>query len=264
LREIHTVAARIGPIPSADALGLRRRAREVPVDREESDRYPAGGFDALSTKGSFENLVRSEVVYVGEGAVARGGIDLFDVRFVESELLFYTRDESPLLDARRDVTIVIDRPAEQRFKQASLFAQTLVLVEGLALALEADLVRVFGPAGSHTRIVFHAPTVDDRAAANEEQLLMAFTLAAEIAHRRVEIATVASIAEIQGGARVVFSTRPEDRSQLCVAWIRVGEAQWRDENESIDVREGAPALRSFANALLVRIAAGGTREIRTT
>jgi hypothetical protein len=94
---LHTVAARIGPVPASVALSLRRRAREVPVDAEESDHYPAGGFDAISTRGSFENLVRTEVAYVGEGCAEPGGVDLFDVRFVEGELLFYTRDESPLL-----------------------------------------------------------------------------------------------------------------------------------------------------------------------
>ncbi|MEZ4466652.1 MAG: hypothetical protein R3F43_19940 [bacterium] len=50
---------------------LRRTAREIPVEAEEADRFPAGGFDALSHQGRFENLVRSEVAYVGQGASGR-------------------------------------------------------------------------------------------------------------------------------------------------------------------------------------------------
>ena len=92
LRTILGLTARVGPVSPSVALSLRHKAREVPIEAEEADQYPAGGFDAISTRGTFENLVRSEVAYVGEGSTERGGVDLFDVRFAENELLFYTRD----------------------------------------------------------------------------------------------------------------------------------------------------------------------------
>ncbi|MEZ4473532.1 MAG: hypothetical protein R3F60_22635 [bacterium] len=71
LRQLHGVAARLGPIQATVAGRLRRTAREIPVEAEEADRFPAGGFDALSHQGRFENLVRSEVAYVGQGASGR-------------------------------------------------------------------------------------------------------------------------------------------------------------------------------------------------
>src|SRR5690606_34302438 len=101
LRELHAASAAIGPVSASLALLVRRRAQEVAVDDEQASHYPAGGFDALSTRGRFENLVRSEVAYVGEGRDQLGSIDLFDVRYAGGELLFYTRDESPLFDQRR-------------------------------------------------------------------------------------------------------------------------------------------------------------------
>lgn len=254
LREVNGLAARVGPVPPAVALSIRQTAREVPIDQEEADHYPAGGFDAVATRGSFENLVRSEVMYVGEGAVEAGGVDLFDVRFAENELLFYTRDESPLLDARRDLTVVLDRPAAQRHKLAALEAQTLVLGEALALALQADLLRVFGPAGSRVRLVWRCGDDADRGAAAEERGLLAIPLAAEVAHRRVELAVVDAWSDVPDGARVVLSPLAPEPDVPCAAWVRVGGEAWLALDRAWPVREGPATLRSLADALLVAVA----------
>lgn len=259
LREVNTYASRVGPVSPTVALGIRRRAREVPVDAEEADQYPAGGFDAISTKGAFENLVRSEVAYVGEGA--HDGIDLFDVRFAENELLFYTRDESPLLDARRDVVFVFDRPAEQRFKIPSLPAQTLVLSQSLAFALQADLVRVFGPAGSKSKFVWVVEHDADREAAREEHQLLSFLLAAEVAHRRVELAVVEGWEQVPEAGRIVWSPRAEPTDQRRLSWVRVGQELWRVGENTIDLREEG-AARALADIVLLTIAKGEARPMK--
>lgn len=254
LREVNGTISRIGPVPPSVALSVRHTAREVPVDADESDHYPAGGFDAISTRGSFENLMRSEVSYVGEGADKPGGVDLFDVRFVEGELLFYTRDESPLLDARRDVTVVFDLPDEQRHKQPALPSQTLVLAEASALALQGDLLRVFGPSGSRVRFVWRALTAEDRAAAAEERALLGLLLGAEIAHRRVELATAEAWGDISDVGRVVFSPRAQDHNVACAAWVRVGDDHWTVDDVTFDLREGHALLRELCDRLLVTVA----------
>ncbi|MBL8680301.1 MAG: hypothetical protein JNK05_14085 [Myxococcales bacterium] len=259
LREVNTYASRVGPVSPTVALGIRRRAREVPVDAEEADQYPAGGFDAISTKGAFENLVRSEVAYVGEGA--HDGIDLFDVRFAENELLFYTRDESPLLDARRDVVFVFDRPAEQRFKIASLPAQTLVLSQSLAFALQADLVRVFGSAGSKSKFLWVVEHDADREAAREEHQLLSFLLAAEVAHRRVELAVVEGWEQVPEAGRIVWSPRAEPTDQRRLSWVRVGQELWRVGEHTIDLREEG-AARALADIVLLAIAKGEPRPMK--
>ena len=253
LREINGIAGRIGPVPASVALSVRQSAREVPVDAEDADHYPAGGFDAISTRGAFENLVRSEVAYVGEGD-AESGVDLFDVRFAESELLYYTRDESPLLDARRDLTVVFDRPSALRYKPAALEAQTLVLAESIALALQTDLLRVFGPAGSRVRIVWRCEDDDDRAVAEEERALLSLPLASELAHRRVELASVDAWGEVPDAGRVIFSPRAAERDLFHVAWVRVGDEVWQALDATWELREGAPVMRELADALLVAVA----------
>jgi hypothetical protein len=263
LREVNGIAGRMGAVPAAVALSVRQATREVPVEAEEPDHYPAGGFDAISTRGVFENLVRSEVVYVGEGRTSPNDPDLFDLRFAESELLFYTRDESPMLDARRDLTVVIDRPAEQRYKHAALEAQTLILVEAMALALQGDLLRVFGASGSRVRVVWRCATSEDTLAANEERALLTLPLASEIAHRRVELSVLDDWGAVPDAARVVFSPGAPEREIFCAAWVRVGDELWSALDRPWPLSEGVSVMRALADMLLVAVARRRVMRLRT-
>lgn len=74
---------------------------------EDEDKYPIGGFSAISTSGSLENMVTSELIYMGD-ANDPEEIDLFDLRFVEGELLYFTRDESVFLRKHRDLIFVFE------------------------------------------------------------------------------------------------------------------------------------------------------------
>ncbi len=252
LREIHGAVAAIGSVGPSVALQVRRRAQEVPIDADEADQYPAGGFDALSTKGRFENLVRTEVVYVGEGADGEHGIDIFDVRYAEGELLFYTRDQSPLLDQHRQLNLVIDLPAQLRFKDPDLPAQTLVLVDALCLRLQADMVSVFGPNGATVTILWRAEASEDVAAATEERNLFELTLAAEIAHRRVTLERVATLEKLPARGLAVFSPNSLDPDSGAKAWVCVGDSNWRVGDEAFAV--GKPeALRRLADQLLITL-----------
>jgi hypothetical protein len=74
---------------------VRRRGRRdsrVAARVEERDTYPIGGFSSVSTSESRENLVTSELIYMDRGRGRK--VDLFDLRYVEGELLYRTRDES--------------------------------------------------------------------------------------------------------------------------------------------------------------------------
>ncbi len=252
LRELHTAAGRIGRVPPSCAMHVQRKAREVPVDSEEADQYPAGGFDAISTQGRFENLVRSEIAYVGQADT--DGVDLFDVRFAQNELLYYTRDESPMLDARVDLTFVIDRPFELRHKHPQLQAQTLVLVTALVLRLQADMVDVLGPAGSLCNLEWLALRKDDEEVAQEERALVELTLASELAHHRAQLAVRPRWREVSARGRIIFSPNPEVQEHKAKAWVRVGDADWQlrtqhEEGTRFDVR-AAEGLRDLGDRLL--------------
>jgi hypothetical protein len=247
LREIHRAVALVGVIsPKAHAI-VRRRAQEIPLSRTTSDQFPAGGLDALSTQGRFENLVRSEVGYVAE--VVGNGLDLFDIRFAQGELLFYTRDESPLYDRHHHVTIVFDQAANLRHKCPELAAQTIVLAEAMALRLLSDLGQILGAAGCQATLAWHSVTEDDRAAAEEELKLLTCSLAVEIAHRRVTLQHLDDLGQLDPRGLIVFSTRMPDKRCSAQIWIRVGQPTWWMQDSPFDACEG-PQLRSILDEIL--------------
>jgi hypothetical protein len=247
LRQVFAVRGALGSLSPALAARMRRIAGEVPQDADSADHYPTGGIDAISTRGLVENLVRTELVYVGEGA---GGVgDLFDVRYAEGDLLYYTRDESPTFEAHRALTLVIDRPAELRHKLATLSAQNLVLVHGVILALLSDLSALFGPRGYSARIVHHGGS-HQKAVALEESSLLGMALAADIAHRRVTLDVVDQWVAGRGH-RVVFSPGPRPREEVGGIWVRVGGESWSVDDVPCDVRPESG--RAIVDALLLPI-----------
>ena len=55
-------------------------------------KYPVGGISELSNRGNMENLLRSELLYTEVDSE----VDLFEVRYLERELLYYQRDSNQI------------------------------------------------------------------------------------------------------------------------------------------------------------------------
>lgn len=72
---------------SAEPLAIDISAHEDGADTQFLDEthYPTGGLAGLTNRGSFENLLTSELVYLDEGTK---DVSLFELRYVEGELLF--------------------------------------------------------------------------------------------------------------------------------------------------------------------------------
>jgi hypothetical protein len=83
-----------------------QRGGEAPTTLEQESALPVGGWSSLTTSGSPESLVTSELIYMEPEGSERP--DLFDVRFVEGELLYYARDESVALRRHRTLCLVLD------------------------------------------------------------------------------------------------------------------------------------------------------------
>lgn len=138
------------------ALPPRLRARSVstgpaPTALEDDAAFPQGGFSSVSNVGSLENLVTSELVYMEDEPT----LDLFDVRYVEGELLYYTRDESLSVRRRRVVTFVLPPSlAEARVKDPGVRWQRAVLALGLVLCLVRRLSTWLGDQDLRFQVVF--------------------------------------------------------------------------------------------------------------
>jgi len=135
---------------AADHIGAAAEAitgklpRRLPAKREQRGQqdtnladdtlYPAGGFTAItpSASANFENLVTSELVYMEDGDDV---VDLFTLRYVEGELLFYTRDDSVFRRHKHLITIALGPDLEDaRVKDPDVPWQRLVLALGMLVA----------------------------------------------------------------------------------------------------------------------------------
>lgn len=122
-------------------------AGDAPTALEQESALPVGGWSSLSNSGSPESMVTSELIYMEENERP----DLFDVRFVEGELLYYARDESVALRKQRTLSVVLDASLDAaRFIDAGERHQRLVW----ALAVVTAAVRKLSSWLSHEALSF--------------------------------------------------------------------------------------------------------------
>lgn len=127
------------PPPPAGSLMRVAEVEEVEVDAVDEGTYPSGGLEGMANRGTWENLLPTELAYMEDDAE----IDLFTVRFVEGELLFYTRDGGHLRRRRRAVHVVLDLDEGFEVKFPEHPFRLDRMVEGLATRLVADVLEAF-------------------------------------------------------------------------------------------------------------------------
>jgi hypothetical protein len=109
-----------------------QRRQEVPTRVPDEDTYPVGGFASVSTRGSMESLLHSQLAFMERDRRP----DPFDVKYLRDELLYYSRDENQFLRRRRTfVFVLFPDLARARFKDAGLPYQRGVLLLALLLVL---------------------------------------------------------------------------------------------------------------------------------
>ena len=205
---------------------LREEANEVESRFMDDSYYPTGGVSELTNRGSFENLVLSELIYMGEGSdeiapepgLARRGIDLFDLRFVEGELLFYTRDSGQLFRKRRTLRLILDMRRTLNLKYPEHPYQLGTMVAGLVLALVRDLILLF----NNDALLFCVHLLanpEDRDAQKLSETL-AILLEAPIQHGALEIRIDARLDPLDLGSHtrktyaITFTSDPRAVDQI--------------------------------------------------
>jgi hypothetical protein len=201
LRQVlHVANAFEAALPRQRVRPLARRM-EVPTRILDEDTYPVGGFTSISNRGSIESLLHSQLAYMEPKADEP---DLFDIKFLRDELLFYSRDENQFLRRRRTFVFVLHPDlVTSRFKDAELPYQRGVLL----LALLVVVVRKLSEWLSTDALVFRflfLPDDDAQPLAAERQLLQTI-LAEQITNSTVEIQEVESL---------------EKAAKLCTQWSR--------------------------------------------
>lgn len=167
---LRTLAQRVGCAQALAAAAeidralprrLRRRRPLVtghaPISQEDESEYPTGGFSGITTSGTLENLVSSELIYMDDpdDNAEAGSVDIFDVRYVEAELLYYSRDEAILARRRRSYVFLLEPSlVDARFKDVGSRYQRTVLLVGLLHCVIARLTEQLGEEELSFRLVF--------------------------------------------------------------------------------------------------------------
>lgn len=175
------------------------RRGEVSTRILDEDTYPVGGFASLATRGSIESLLHSQLAYMDDDQRP----DLFDIKFLRDELLYYARDENQFLRRRRTFVFVLYPNLDQtRFKDRELDYQRGVLL----LALLYTIVRKLAAWLNTDALAFHFLFVVEGGndPLQAERDLLASLLREEIAN---------------GAVHLVME--PENKiAELCASWAR--------------------------------------------
>ncbi len=117
-------------------LHIHPEQNEIETELQYEGFYPEGGLSELTNRGSFENLVSSELIYLD----ASERIDWFVLRYLERELLFYKRDSGLLRKRRRNFNFIL---WEANFKPSNLPCKLSSLMKGFGLSLIENLFDLF-------------------------------------------------------------------------------------------------------------------------
>jgi hypothetical protein len=110
----------------------------VPTRILEEDTYPVGGFASISTRGSIESMLHSQLALMEDADRP----DLFDIKYLRDELLFYSRDENSFLRRRHTFALALYPDLiHARIKDADAPCQRIILL--LAL-LQAAIEKLIG------------------------------------------------------------------------------------------------------------------------
>ncbi len=224
LRQVLQVAAEMERRLPHQRPRPRVRRHQVATRFLEEDLYPVGGFASIANRGTMESLLHSQLAYMEP----QQRPDLFDVKFLRDELLYYSRDENQFL--RRRETFIFALGADlvhARFKGTGLPYQRIVLLLSVLLVAAGKLTEWL----SSESLLFEFLFLDagDESSLRSEKTLVQTLLREQIAGGTV---VVESIAADDVGPRCQQRAR---RSRCQCLWASTRPAGF--SSESADVAE---------------------------
>jgi hypothetical protein len=158
------------------------RRHEVATHIVEEDTYPVGGFASIATRGSIESLLHSQLAYMERDDRP----DLFDIKYLRDELLFYARDENTFLRRRRTFLLVLyPELVQARFKDTELPCQRIILLLALLHTAVRKLIEWLSTDALVFEFLLVEPKEGPELAAEKELLEVLF--AEQIANGTVKI-----------------------------------------------------------------------------
>lgn len=191
LRQVLQAAAYLEAALPARRPRSQPHSQQVPTRLLDESTYPVGGFASLSTHGGIESLLQSQLAYMEK----TDRPDLFDVKYLRDELLYYSRDENEFLRRRRTFAIMLlPDLIHTRFKDAALRWQRGVLL--LALLYVAVRKLCDWLSTDALSFVFYFPAGDPDPLKPERELLETL-LREQIANKTVEITRYSKSTDVE-------------------------------------------------------------------
>jgi len=193
MRQVLAVAAQLAEdIPRLIPRSLGRE-RDVVTKMFREDSYPVGGFTSLSTRGSVESLLHSQLAFMERDEAARP--DLFDIKFLRSELLYYSRDENEFMRRRRTIVFaLLEDLVACRVKDPDSPWQRIIMLLGTLNLVTRQLIEWLSDESLVVRFVF----TGDASELGEEHALLEMLFQEQI----------------ENGTVVVERVSPEELSSL--------------------------------------------------
>ncbi len=158
---------------------------ETPTRMLDEEAYPVGGFASIANRGSTESLLHSQLAYMETDETERP--DLFDVKFLRDELLYYSRDENQFYRRRRHYIFVFDANlVAARIKDADIPYQRIVMALAAVVATVQCLTKWLTDEALKFELLF-----PNNAALDAEQKLLMTVFQEAIAGGTVIVATYA-------------------------------------------------------------------------
>jgi hypothetical protein len=234
-RQILQMTARLeARLPARPVRPLSGR-KEVPTRIHDEDQYPVGGYSSISTRGTIESLLHSQLAYMEPDSP-----DLFDVKFVRDELFYYSRDENQFLRRRRTFAFVFypDLSAA-RFKDPDLPTQRVVLALSAVLTLVRRLTEWLGHDALRFELLF-VRSGAEKPLADEAELMQL------LLREPIE----------RGAADVRWVESPEEAEQFCAAQVRQSQLHCL-------TLSAAPVRLDPEGAVVTRLTVDGPRPVLT-
>jgi hypothetical protein len=230
-RQVRQAAVRLETaLPRTRVRRLAQRM-EVPTRILDEDTYPVGGFTSISNRGSIESLLHSQLAYMEKDDRP----DMFDIKFLRDELLYYSRDENQFLRRRRTFVFVMQPDlSHTRFKDSELTYQRGVLMLALIFMAVRKLSEWLSTDALYFRILFVVEKDEEPLKAERELLQSLF---------REQIAS---------GTVFLERVEAEQVESLCRNWAR------RSMVHCLILGENPPALEP-ADTVVTRLKIAGPR-----
>ncbi len=146
LRQTLSVAAELREaLPNKPPRPLIRR-QAIATKISDEDLYPVGGFSSISNRGSIESLLHSQLAFMEPASADESSRpDMFDVKYLRDELLYYSRDENQFFRRHRHFLFVLSPDLSTiRAKDAGQKFQRIIFVMGVLVAAVQTLTEWLG------------------------------------------------------------------------------------------------------------------------